>query len=414
MYIGKYNKMKYLFFDLEYATSKGGNIKICEFGFVVTDEDFKILERDNFIINPNIFREEWDWRVVRKILTRRVSEYEESPTFDEYYDDIVELIKSADYIFGHSLNGDAKALNCDCLRYNLPSIDFKFYDIKEFYKQYNSTNRDISVGNILNDLQIEGEAGEHDAEVDSVNTMYEFKAMLERLEMTAQELIDICPSVVDYNENYTVQSLEISKLLKEERMQNLLNGNGNNLMLKNSKESRIFVQFLDNVLPSIIESKTLKDLKFSISINYEETHYKQMLNIVQILCNKGATYIRKASLCDIFVTYEMFNENGSLKECSKTKYVKEVIDNGSNIKIISFNEFLEMIGLTQEELDALPMVSFDCLSREDAVIKDSKTKRYFEKKKVKEVVTVPTQEQNTTLGDLFGDLFDKLKEDLED
>ena len=43
--------MKYLFFDLEYATSKGGNIKICEFGYVVTDENFQILDRDNFIIN---------------------------------------------------------------------------------------------------------------------------------------------------------------------------------------------------------------------------------------------------------------------------------------------------------------------------------------------------------------------------
>ena len=31
--------------------------------------------------------------------------------------------------------------------------------------------------------------------------------------MTAEELIGICPSVVDYNENYTVQSLEISKTI---------------------------------------------------------------------------------------------------------------------------------------------------------------------------------------------------------
>ena len=185
-------------------------------------------------------------------------------------------------------------------------------------------------------------------------------------------------------------------------------------MLKNSKESRIFVQFLDNVLPSTDEPKTLKGLKFSISINYEETHYRQMLNIVQILCNKGATYIRKASLCDFFVTYEMFNEDGSLKSCSKTKYAKEAIENGANIKIISFNEFLEMIGLSEDKLDTLPMVSFDCLSRDDAVIKDPRTRRYFEKKKSKEVVTVPAQEHKTTLGDLFGDLFAKLKEDLED
>ena len=67
----------------------------------MTDENFKILDRDNFIINPNIFREEWDWRVVRKILTRRVSEYEDSPKFDEYYDDIVKLIKSADYVLNY-------------------------------------------------------------------------------------------------------------------------------------------------------------------------------------------------------------------------------------------------------------------------------------------------------------------------
>ena len=33
------------------------------------------------------------------------------------------------------------------------------------------------------------------------------------IEMTAEELIGICPSVVYYNENYTVQSLEISKTI---------------------------------------------------------------------------------------------------------------------------------------------------------------------------------------------------------
>jgi hypothetical protein len=53
------------------------------------------------------------------------------------------------------------------------------------------------------------------------------------------------------------------------------------------------------------------------------------------------------------------------------------------------------------------MVSFDCLTRDDAVIRDRKTKKYFESKKEK--VTVPPQEHKTTLGDIFGDLFEKLK-----
>lgn len=372
--------MKYLFFDLEYAASKGGNIKICEFGYVVTDENFQILDRDNFIINPNIMRCEWDWLVVRTILTRRISEYEENPEFDYYYDEIVKLIKEADYVFGHSINGDAKALNCDCQRYGLPSIDFKFYDIKEFYKQYNSSKNDTSVVNILNDLEIEGEEGEHDAEVDAVNTMYEFKVMLQRLEMTAQELIDICPSVVDYNENFVVQSLEIARMIKKENMKKNLTGEGSNLMKRDSKQSKTVLQFLDNVLPTTDEEKTLDGLKFSISINYEELHYRQMLNIVQMLCNKGATYVMKASLCDVFVTYKVLNEDGTERTCSKSKYVNKAVEEGANIKIVSFDEFVGMLGLTEKELDELPMVSFDCLYREDAIIKDPKAKKHFSRK----------------------------------
>ena len=139
-----------------------------------------------------------------------------------------------------------------------------------------------------------------------------------------------------------------------------------------------------------------------------------MLNIVQMLCNKGATYVMKASLCDVFVTYKVLNEDGTERTCSKSKYVNKAIEEGANIKIVSFDEFVGMLGLTEQKLDELPMVSFDCLYREDAIIKDPKTKKYISiKNTVSEPVAVPN-DQKTTLGDLFGDLFAKLKEDLED
>lgn len=106
-----------------------------------------------------------------------------------------------------------------------------------------------------------------------------------------------------------------------------------------------------------------------------------------------------------------FNEDGSEKQSSRTKHVKEASENGVNIKIISFEEFLEMLGLTEEGLDSMPMVSFDCLSREGAVIKDPKIKRYFSKNKV--LVIDPAEEYKTTLGDLFGNYFDNLKKEKE-
>ena len=124
---------KYLIFDLEYASSMGGIHKICEFGYVITNDKFEIIKKGNIIIDPYINRRDWDWRVVHTILTRSVQTYEKAPRFDDCYDDIVDIFNSVDYIFGHSLNGDAIALNDECKRYNLASIDFEFYDIKNIF-----------------------------------------------------------------------------------------------------------------------------------------------------------------------------------------------------------------------------------------------------------------------------------------
>ena len=146
--------MKYLFLDTEVATSKGSK-KICEFGYVITNESFDILERNNFIINPNIKRSDWDWYVVKNILSRKVREYEDNLEFDKYYLQIDSLINSVDYVFGHSINGDVMALNDECIRYNLPSINFDFYDIKEIFKENSGDKRDVYGLDILKELEIE-------------------------------------------------------------------------------------------------------------------------------------------------------------------------------------------------------------------------------------------------------------------
>ena len=40
--------MRYLFFDIECCNGRN----ICEFGYVITDDNFNILEKKDFIINP--------------------------------------------------------------------------------------------------------------------------------------------------------------------------------------------------------------------------------------------------------------------------------------------------------------------------------------------------------------------------
>ena len=374
--------MKYLFFDLEYATSIGGNNKICEFGYVLTNEKFEILNKGNFIIDPYINKSDWDWRVVKKILTRKVKEYESMPRFDEYYFDIKDLINSADYVIGHSIDGDAKALNDDCQRYELDSINFDFYDIKKFYMEYKNTKDEISVNNIMKSFNIKGDERAHDAEADAYNTMLDLKAMLDSLELSLEDLITLCPNAKDRNENFIVSSLEASRIKREERMKAMFSPSGSNTLKQWSDQKNLFHQFLDNVLPNKESEKTLSGIKFSISINYEETHCIQMFNIVQILCNLGAEYVLKATRANMFVKYDSYLEDGTLKECSKSKYVEEAISNGANIKVISFNDFLTMINISEEGLNSLPMVSLDCLLREDANIKNRKILNKYLKLKI--------------------------------
>ena len=44
--------MKYTFFDIECANCIEGQAKICSFGYVITDEQFNLLEKEDLIVNP--------------------------------------------------------------------------------------------------------------------------------------------------------------------------------------------------------------------------------------------------------------------------------------------------------------------------------------------------------------------------
>ena len=368
---------KYLFFDCEFATSKGGEEKICEFGYVMVDENFTIMYKCNLIVNPNIKDNEWDYRVLRKILKRPKYVYENQLNFPAYYKKIEFLIKNADVILGHSLASDAHALNCECKRYKLPSLDYEFYDIKEFFKSFVDTRKDVSVENILTSLDIEGDKNAHDAGSDAYNTMLELKIMLARLEMKVEDLIDLCPKAKDKTENYLVESRVISAQLQEERRKRMMEGDysdGTNdmLMMRRHCNKKTFVQFLDNVQVTSEGSGKFNGQKVSISLNYECHHFKEMMNIVQIIKNEGGEYVLKGSQATIFVTYESVDKDGKPHGCSRLNYVNEAIENGAIIQKISFEEFLKILGMTNEELENLPLPPIDCLFREDAIIKNKR------------------------------------------
>lgn len=372
--------MKYLFFDCEFASCKGGSEKICEFGYVMVDENFNVLYKGNIIINPNIKNADWDWYALKKILTRKKEQYENMLLFPAYHKKIVALIQNADYILGHTIEADVHALNCELQRYNLPVLNFDFYDIKVMYKAYNDTKKAVSVENILSELGIKGDENKHDAEADAFNTMLELKTILKKLEFKLEEMIEACPGAKDRTENFLIDSRVKAEQARAERQKAMLEGDysdGSNDMLSMRRRcnKKTFVQFLDNVQVTSEGSGKCKDKKISISINYECKHFKEMMNLVQIIKNEGGEYILKGSEADIFVTYESFHEDGMPWTCNREKYVDIALSEGKQIKKVTFDEFLAMLGMTNDELESLPLPPINCIFREDAIIKDKKFKR---------------------------------------
>ena len=372
--------MRYLFFDCEFANCYEGKEKICEFGYVVVDENFNIVSKNNIIINPNIKDKERDYRVLRKILTRRREEYKNRLLFSAYYKKIHNLIKNADFILGHTIDSDVHALNCELQRYNIPCLDFEFYDVKEMYKAFSETKRDVSVENILLNLGIEGDEKKHDAEADAFNTMLELKSILNKLDFSLEEMIEMCPRAKDKTENYLIESRVRAEKAREERKKTLLEGDysdGSNDMFSLTRKGnkKIFLQFLDNVQVTKEGSNKLNGKKISISINYECKHFKEMMNLVQIITNEGGEYILKGSESDIFVTYESFREDGTPWLCNREKYVNEAINAGKRIEKMSFEAFLNLLDLTNDQLECMSLPPLDCLFREGAIIKDKRKRK---------------------------------------
>ncbi len=179
--------MNYLFFDIECATCRGGKAKICEFAFVVTDESFNIIEKDEFIINPN---SPFDWYALEKLLHFSKKDYKKGPTFDQVHGQIYNILnRENQLIFGQAVSNDIKFLWDESLRYKLPIIDVEFYDVGLIYKKLNDLEESRSLVRMMEELEIVLPNQLHRAVCDSICTMEVLKAITEKYKLSVPNLI---------------------------------------------------------------------------------------------------------------------------------------------------------------------------------------------------------------------------------
>ncbi len=129
--------MEYLIIDTESCTGKTDDGSLCSFGYVISDENLNVIKREDIIFNPLPKRffvgDKKNFKRTGIFFAYTKNQFRAAKRFSEEYEKIKNLFKNRT-VLGFSMSNDIKYLNDACNKYNLPLIEYEFYDIQYVYK----------------------------------------------------------------------------------------------------------------------------------------------------------------------------------------------------------------------------------------------------------------------------------------
>lgn len=185
------NHTSYLFFDCECANCFDGEGKICSLGYVLTDDEFNIIEKEDVVINPKC---EFDWYILSPKnncqLAYSKDYFRIQPDFGSYYKDIKKLFTSGNRkIFGFAVDGDISFVNTACERAGVDYIQFAAMDLRPIMeKEY---KQQMKLKEWCDFLKINlDEMQAHKSVDDAEMTMLCCKALCQKLGISGDELYE--------------------------------------------------------------------------------------------------------------------------------------------------------------------------------------------------------------------------------
>lgn len=177
--------MNYLFFDTECAYGSGG---ICEFGYILTDEQLNIIKADNLLINPHIKFDDYGHKKAGIIFAYSKEEYYSAPDIMDRYDQIVSLLTDTNnVVIGFATDSDAKFLLNDIDRFDLPYVNFTFWDVLKMYRIISGRETNLKLDVLYSETN--GEAlMHHEALSDTKMTIVVLKKLLDDYNVTLNEV----------------------------------------------------------------------------------------------------------------------------------------------------------------------------------------------------------------------------------
>ena len=358
--------MKYLFFDIECCDG----VHICEFGYVLTNDKFEILDRDFFLINPER-KFNLTGRKDRRDLQLHFSqeEYYNSPLFTEYYGRIKNLIEAKDQlVIGHAISNDAEFLRAACRIYKRPPINFEFYDSQKMYSEFFNNKSSISLENASEKLHLKKVKYLHKSDDDALLTMTLVRSMCELMELPLEQFVLLCSTAKGESKDNKIHyfSEDFNEIVKALAT--------STRWISNGKKDKCIKIFAEKVRPqgAIINSElTGKKICFSPVFEREKTII--CLKLIQMIINHGGTYNTKVSENQYYV-----KDDADDSEKHGTRYHRFVEVNGENQeqKVLSYDGLLDILKTSWKELENMDIPELP------KVGKEKQEKSYAEQKGV--------------------------------
>lgn len=150
--------MKYLFFDIECSNCFNGVGKMCEFGYVLTDENLLVMKSDDIPMSPGKGGENRFYLKGRKHekdieLAYEDDYYFNQPEFPYFYQRIKKLMEDPDTIcFAYSMDNDIAHLYHTCTRYKLEPFNYECYDVQKLVAAYLEKKGQMALHNACKEI----------------------------------------------------------------------------------------------------------------------------------------------------------------------------------------------------------------------------------------------------------------------
>lgn len=320
--------MRYLFYDVECSNCFNGEGKICSFGYVITDEQFNLLKKEDIVMNPasRFYLRRKEGRP--EIELAYSEEYFRSqPKFDKFYDKIRDMLEDPDQIvMGHSILNDVKHLAYQCKRYKLPCINYRFGDSQLVYKKLvqNGAGGQVGLARICEEFGIDPEHL-HRSDDDAWATMEFMRIICQQRHVSLYRLLSDNPECTG-----EINDFEIT-----------MNG------VSVTRSKRFLQRMLEEYVKSLksAEGGELTGKRFCLSRKFERDNADLCGYFAKKCFELGGKYTRNAMRCNILVSADD-------EPCTREKAILADAKMKQRVKIISLDEFKDMLHIGEEEMPA--------------------------------------------------------------